>query len=91
MLLHRDNHSVMEGAMRNFILGIVLGSLLTGGLGLAASGTWGSKGLPGSQGPSGSQAQYDYFRQRQQWLDLRALRQQMAEERMQQMTRPCAK
>lgn len=53
--------------MRTFILGIVLGSALTAGLGYAGN-FYDSHGKPNA--PRGSIESFDYFRQRQALLDL---------------------
>ncbi|HEV8329175.1 MAG TPA: hypothetical protein VGQ08_16995 [Nitrospiraceae bacterium] len=66
--------------MNNLMLGVVLGSLLTGSLGLAGT-FYDSKGQPNA--PQGSIQQFDYFRQRQLFLDTAAQR-RLAE-------RPCAR
>lgn len=59
--------------MKQFILGAMLGSLITGGL--AVAGTfYDSKGQPAA--PRGSVQQFDYFRQRQQQLDIKHMREQ---------------
>ena len=63
--------------MKNFVIGILLGSLLTGSLGLAGT-FYDSKG--NVQAPSGSVQQFDYFRQRQQFLDLNAIRRAQEEQ-----------
>jgi hypothetical protein len=55
------------GLMKSFILGILIGSVLTGTAG-GAGNLYDSKG--NMQAPRGSTQQIDYFRQRQQWLDL---------------------
>ena len=75
--------------MRNFMLGIILGSFLTGGLGFADSSFYNGKGQLSA--PRGSQQQYDYYRQRQQFLDIAATRQ--AAQQLAQDTRlhPCGK
>jgi hypothetical protein len=57
--------------MRNLIVGIMLGSVLTASLGLARD-LYDSKG--NYQAQRGSQQSYDYFRQRQQQLDTAATR-----------------
>jgi hypothetical protein len=72
--------------MRHFILGIVVGSALTASLGLAGN-FYNDKGQPA--GPRGSVQQYDYFRQRQQWLDIGAMRRQSDRERMERPGKPC--
>jgi len=68
--------------MRNFIFGFLLGSLLTTTLGLAAT-FYDSKGHPNA--PSGSVQQFDYFRQRQQFIDIGHLRDQADK------SKPCAR
>jgi hypothetical protein len=60
--------------MRQFVLGILVGSLVTGTV-VGAGSFYDSKGQLNA--PRGSQQQFDYFRQRQQWLDLQHMRQQM--------------
>jgi hypothetical protein len=74
--------------MRHCILGIVVGSALTASLGLAGN-FYNDKGQPA--GPHGSVQQYDYFRQRQQWLDIGAMRQQADRERLERQVNPCMK
>jgi hypothetical protein len=65
--------------MRNFILGLILGSLLTGTI-VGAGNFYDSSGKPNA--PSGSVQQFDYFRQRQQFLDLNAMRRNSDEARL---------
>ena len=73
--------------MRQFVVGLMLGLLLTGSLGLAGS-MYDSKGQPA--GLRGSIQSYDYFRQRQQQLDIGALRSQADRERAAgQLGKPC--
>jgi hypothetical protein len=72
--------------MRQFITGIIVGSVLTASLGVAAT-FYNDKGQLG--GPRGSVQQYDYFRQRQQWLDIGAMRQQSERERIERPGKPC--
>jgi hypothetical protein len=55
--------------MRQFILGCLVGVVLTATVNAVA----GKESL----GRSPQQQQYDYFRQRQMWLDIGQLRQQM--------------
>lgn len=74
--------------MRNLILGVLLGSLLTGSLGLAGT-FYDSKGQPNA--PAGSIQQFDYFRQRQFFLDQSALRRKMDSDRLQQQLNPCGR
>lgn len=62
------------GLMKSFILGILIGSVLTGTAG-GAGNLYDSKG--NVQAPRGSTQQFDYFRQRQQWLDLHHMRNQL--------------
>lgn len=63
--------------MRQFIVGVVLGSLLSGSI--VVAGLYDRDGQP--SGPRGSIQQYDYFRGRQQQLDVQALRRQAEQER----------
>jgi hypothetical protein len=72
--------------MRQFITGIMVGSALTASLGMAGN-FYNDKGQPA--GPHGSVQQYDYFRQRQQWLDIGAMRQQSDRERIERQGKPC--
>jgi hypothetical protein len=67
-------HEQREGIMKKFILGMILGSLITGGLSLAGN-FYDSKGQPAA--PRGSVQQFDYFRQRQQQLDIKHMREHM--------------
>jgi hypothetical protein len=61
--------------MRNLMLGILLGSTLTT-LGVGAADLYDRHGQV--QAPRGSQQQYDYFRQRQFFLDVQKQREQGA-------------
>jgi hypothetical protein len=58
--------------MKHFALGIIVGSLLTGTLAGAAR-FYDSKGQPNA--PAGSVQQFDYFRQRQLFIDQNHIRQ----------------
>ncbi len=60
--------------MKHFIFGILIGSAITG-TAVGAGNLYDSKG--NVQAPRGSVQQYDYFRQRQQWLDVENMRKQM--------------
>ena len=66
-----------EAAMKQFALGIVLGSLVTGTV-VGAGNLYDSKG--NVKAPSGSQQQFDYFRQRQQQIDISNMRKQMEQQ-----------
>jgi hypothetical protein len=66
--------------MKQFTIGLILGSVLTGTL-VSAGTFYDSKGKPNA--PTGSVQQFDYFRQRQLFLDTAAQR-RLAE-------RPCAR
>lgn len=74
--------------MRQFILGIVIGSAVTGTV-VGAASFYDSNG--NSKAPSESVQQYDYFRQRQQWLDLQHMREQMDRQKLDRKLgkRPC--
>lgn len=63
--------------MKQFALGIVLGSLVTGTV-VGAGNLYDSKG--NVKAPSGSQQQFDYFRQRQQQIDISNMRKQMEQQ-----------
>ncbi|MBX3347777.1 MAG: hypothetical protein KF747_03450 [Nitrospira sp.] len=69
--------------MKLFMLGVLAGSFLTGSFGLAGT-FYDNKGQP-----SGSIQQFDYFRQRQQSLDLNAIRRNQEEQMRQQRLNPC--
>ena len=60
--------------MKQFALGIILGSVVTGTM-VGAGNFYDSKG--NLKAPSGSQQQFDYFRQRQQQIDINNMRRQM--------------
>jgi hypothetical protein len=57
--------------MKQFIVGMLVGSALTASIGLAGN-FYDSSGKPSA--PYGSVQSYDYFRARQQFLDLNAMR-----------------
>jgi hypothetical protein len=59
--------------MRQFILGVLFGSVLTGTV-VGAGSLYDSKG--NVKAPSGSIQQFDYFRQRQMFLDIKHMREQ---------------
>jgi hypothetical protein len=63
--------------MKQFILGILLGSLATGTV-VGAGNLYDSKG--NVKAPSGSQQQFDYFRQRQQQIDVSNMRKLMEQQ-----------
>jgi hypothetical protein len=75
--------------MRQFILGIVMGSVVTGTV-VGAGNLYDSKG--NVQAPRGSTQQFDYFRQRQQQLDVENMRKQMDQQesnRKHDQKKPC--
>jgi hypothetical protein len=75
--------------MRQFILGIVMGSVVTGTV-VGAGNLYDSKG--NVQAPRGSTQQFDYFRQRQQQLDVENMRKQMDQQefnRKYDQKKPC--
>lgn len=74
--------------MRQFILGTILGMLVMG-VGAEAARFYDSNGAPAA--PSGSVQQFDYFRQRQQQLDIGAMRRQMEQDRQRSYTNPCGR
>lgn len=59
--------------MRLFVLGMLVGSVVTGTV-VGAGTFYDSKG--NVKAPRGSVQQYDYFRQRQQQLDIKHMREQ---------------
>ena len=63
--------------MKQFVLGILFGSLVTGTV-VGAGNLYDSKG--NVKAPSGSQQQFDYFRQRQQQIDINNMRKQMEQQ-----------
>ena len=74
--------------MKQFVLGILFGSLVTGTV-VAAGNFYDSKG--NLKAPSGSQQQFDYFRQRQQQIDIGNMRKQMEKQELdrQRGKNPC--
>ena len=71
--------------MNNLMLGIILGSLLTGTV--VGAGFYDKNGQPNA--PAGSIQQFDYFRQRQLLLDTNAVRRNQEEALRQQRLNPC--
>ena len=65
--------------MKQFTLGILLGSLVTGTV-VGTGSLYDSKGKVAA--PRGSQQQFDYFRQRQQQLDIEHMRDQMDKQQL---------
>lgn len=65
--------------MKQFILGMLLGSLVTGTV-VGAGNFYDSKG--NVKAPAGSVQQYDYFRQRQLYLDMSNMRKQMEQQEL---------
>lgn len=63
--------------MRQFILGMLVGSVVTGTV-VGAGTFYDSKGNVAA--PSGSVQQFDYFRQRQMFLDMSNMRRQMEQQ-----------
>ena len=74
--------------MKQFALGIILGSVITGTV-VGAGNFYDSKG--NLKAPSGSQQQFDYFRQRQQQIDISNMRKQMERQELdrQRGKNPC--
>jgi hypothetical protein len=75
--------------MRTFVIGVLVGTLFTGTFVGAASNFYNSNGSPSA--PSGSVQQFNYFRERQQQLDVGAMRRQMEQDRQRNLTNPCGK
>jgi len=65
--------------MKHFIFGILIGSAITG-TAVGAGSLYDSKG--NVQAPRGSVQQYDYFRQRQQQLDIGHMRNQLGKQEL---------
>jgi hypothetical protein len=65
--------------MKQYILGILFGSLVTGTV-VGAGSLDDSKGNVAA--PRGSQQQFDYFRQRQQQLDVEHMRRQLDQQQL---------
>jgi hypothetical protein len=63
--------------MKHFTLGILFGSLIIGTV-VGAGSLYDSKGNVAAQ--RGSQQQFDYFRQRQQQIDISKMRKQMEQQ-----------
>jgi hypothetical protein len=61
----------MKSTLFDLMIGVVLGSVLTTGLGMAGN-LYDRNG--NVRAPYGSTQSFDYFRQRQQFLDVQALR-----------------
>jgi hypothetical protein len=74
--------------MRQLIVGIFIGSVITA-TAVGAGNLYDSKG--NVQAPRGSIQQFDYFRQRQQWLDIQNMRKQMDQQELDQKVgkKPC--
>jgi len=79
---------IKEDTMKQFVLGVLLGSLATG-TEVGAGSLYDSKG--NVKAPSGSQQQFDYFRQRQQQIDIGHMRKQMEKQELdhQRGKNPC--
>ena len=75
--------------MKRFILGVILGSTLTAGFGLAASTLYNPSGAPSA--PTGSVQEFDYFRQRQLFLDAGAIRRGVDSNRLKEQRESFAK
>ena len=74
--------------MKQLALGMILGSLLTGTM-VGAGTFYDQHGQPNA--PAGSIQQFDYFRQRQLFLDAQNLRRNQEESMRQQRLNPCAR
>jgi hypothetical protein len=72
--------------MKHFLLGVLTGSLFTGSLALAGT-FYDRNGQPSN--PRGSIQEFDYFRQRQLFLDASALRRNQEELMRQHRLQPC--
>jgi len=65
--------------MKHFIFGMLIGSAITG-TAVGAGNLYDSKG--NVQAPRGSTQQFDYFRQRQQQLDVQHMRNQLEKQEL---------
>lgn len=74
--------------MKQFIVGILVGSALTASVGLAGN-FYGKDG--NVQAPTRSQQSFDYFRARQFFLDAAALRRNAEEQARQNRLAPCGR
>src|SRR5215467_7337037 len=74
-----DGSFIKEGNMQQFILGILFGTLITGTV-VGAGKFYDSKG--NLKAPSGSQQQFDYFRERQMFIDINNMRKQMEQQQL---------
>jgi hypothetical protein len=70
------------------IMGVVLGSALTVSI-VGAGSLYDPKG--NVRAPAGSPQQFDYFRQRQQYLDINAMRHQTDRMATEQKLNPCGR
>lgn len=74
--------------MKTFLLGLTVGLGLSA-IAAQAGSLYDSKGQPAA--PRGSIQQQDYFRQRQQQLDIGAMRREADRQRLEHQVNPCAK
>lgn len=72
--------------MKQFLLGATLGASLMA-IGAQAGNLYDRQGNPA--GPPGSIQSFDYYRQRQQTIDVGAMRRQMEQDRLNRTVRPC--
>ena len=72
--------------MKQFVTGVIVGTVLTGSLGLAANFYNGS-GTPSA--PTGSVQQYDYFRFRQQMIDINQMNKRAQDAQANRFANPC--
>ena len=72
----------------HFMLGVLAGSFLTGTLSLAGN-FYDRNGQPNA--PAGSIQQFDYFRQRQLFIDTNTLRRNQDEQQRLQRLTPCGR
>lgn len=73
--------------MKTFLLGLTVGLGLAGTIALA--GMYDQQGQPSA--PRGSIQQFEYFRGRQQQLDIQHMREQQDRDRLNRQVNPCAK
>ena len=72
--------------MRNLLLGIIIGSALTGTV-VGAQNFYTPGGKPSA--PTGSVQQYDYFRFRQQMIDINQMNQRAKDAAANRFASPC--
>jgi hypothetical protein len=75
--------------MHKLITGFLVGSLLTAGVGAWGGTFYDSSGAPSA--PTGSIQSFDYFRARGAMLDIQRLERGQEQDRIERLTKPCAR